>query len=94
MSGTIYTVDQAAATIVTGQKANVNTIAVPLVETPTPCKRVRLIAPVDAGGAALNTAPIFFGDANSQPDWIAADGSRDRIVHIIVGAGAGVCDGR
>jgi len=33
-------------------------------------------------GTPVNTKPVFFGDVARQSDWIAPDGSRDRMVHI------------
>jgi hypothetical protein len=50
--------------------------------TDVACKRVKLLAPVDSTGSGTNAAPVFFGDASNQRDWIAADGSRDGFVHI------------
>jgi hypothetical protein len=78
-------VSQAASSFVVGSLAISNTAAhaLPVSLPPgTKCRRVFLYAPVNNSGVGSNTAPVFFGDATTQSDWIATDGTRDRMLHV------------
>ena len=82
MPGSLQTVDFASGAITSGtltMTGNVQQISVANI----PCKRIRLMAPVNSAGTATNASPIFFGfDSTNQHDWIAADGSRDTYLHV------------
>jgi hypothetical protein len=81
MPVTQQTIGQAAGGIQDLQYTLPDTSAHALPSVPS-CKRVKLYAPVDSSGVGTNTAPVNYGDASNQRDWLAADGSRDAYVHV------------